>query len=137
MWCGNEFCGHKCCCGCKNTARCYLCKDIHDGPGNVSRCHLDRYPFHYICFDCRHGWKDQFMRTFCNYCKKEGTRVSFNTRIPKQNALKSWELLRKLTFCDDLKNCPKDKLGSIWEGIGTGFHMAPHIRQLIWTPTKP
>lgn len=136
--CGNESCGHGCCCKCKNT-HCYMCKNIHDGPAFVSRCGLNPnpYPYHYICFDCKHGWKERYINSFCNYCKRKGTQVSFNTRIPKQKADKSWELLRKLSFYDELKNCPKDRLGSVWEGIGTGFHMAPHIRQLIWTPTKP
>ena len=46
-------------------------------------------------------------------------------------------MLRKLTTGADLKGCPTDKLGSLWKGVGTGFHMGPEIRRLLWTPTKP
>lgn len=137
--CGNEFCSEGCCCYCENRDNCYMCKFIKCGSNaaRTTRCRMTQYPFHFICFDCKHGWKECRVDAFCNFCKNRGTRVSTNTRIPKRTATKHWELLRKLTFCSEFYGCSNDKLGSLWVGVGTGFHMAPEIRRLIWTPTKP
>lgn len=73
-------CSYNCCCRCDNPESCYQCKsfernqqyyDEETGIYKINRSsHLPRctdrgrYSTHYVCFDCRIGWKDYYIRTW-------------------------------------------------------------------------
>ena len=56
--CGN--CNYGCCCRCRNKNKCYLCYN-HSFKGStcgwIGAYGKDKYPNHYICWDCKKTWK--------------------------------------------------------------------------------
>jgi hypothetical protein len=70
---------------------------------------------HYVCFDCRRGWKTQYYerknkyirknkgallfktsKDLCSTCCREARQVGNDCRVPKHNDIKGWNLLKKL-----------------------------------------
>ena len=110
--CTGCACPHcSCCCGCK----CRLCRstvyEVYEKRKEVP------YPPHYVCWSCLKGWKVKVRGLDedesrpgnpprCPKCSKEGYKVGWDFRLPKQSAKKKWELAEWLYFrpMDDAAN---------------------------------
>lgn len=163
--CGN--CTHDCCCYCKRQDECYLCR--YDSPktracGHPAYYGHNRYPSHFICWDCKHGWKGSFfdrrsdetkekeiirnlpsdfngyvnynyIGSSCSRCGKPGVKVPLWTRSPSSNDEKGWKLLYNLINNIGLNKNNKKYIAYHWN-----FYKLPHkdndIRDLIWVPQK-
>lgn len=110
-----DNCSHNCCC------KCYL-KHCHTCRRDI--CMNDLYNYHYVCFNCKLGWKivlgnrgthDDTVNnapiyrgwkyenknisdaTRCRKCKKEGINMGWNFRLPKKSDTKNWKLVEYIT----------------------------------------
>lgn len=150
--CGN--CSYGCCCQCRNE-NCYLCKRKARACCNIDCGYSNRYSSHYICGDCKIGWKcgsidrrsketiekDKYSNELicydnskCNQCSQDGNMVPLSTRVPKKDDKKGWELLRKLSDGYGLKH-KKGYLSSKWS-FGNMVHASDEIMKLLWIPQK-
>ena len=81
--------------------------------------------YHFLCFDCRRGWKSGFWDSKCT-CGKAGDRITFVYKIPKNNNIKEWEY-RKTILKEGVTEYWCDYISSL---------KYPKIQQTLIIPRK-
>lgn len=155
--CGN--CSYGCCCSCKNE-KCYLCS-YNRGKAcrSLETYREERYPDHYICWDCKRTWKVSFFDrrsietkrkdvysrngytySLCRYtprcgsCGKPGDQMPLSFRPPKLNDKNGWILIKKMHDREGLI-AKHENLASDWSFCHM-FHQSDEYRNKVWLPKK-
>ena len=165
MSCGN--CSYNCCCRCENRKTCRICKidrcglgpeyPVHnlcldckhtwktrEGSVNISR--KGRVKNEGYMHDKR-DIKDRqkilsaydMKPVSCPFCRKPGTIIGINFRVPKKTDTKSWDLLHKLLISsyDDLKDMSSDKDERFVYFYSTLHNISMHDYEDRWMITNP
>ena len=146
--CGNENCGHGCCCYCRATRageHCPWCNNETLRCGTSPYCKGWRDV--YVCFVCRESTRrgtvtgknpDEIMgkSPHCGNCKKGMARIwHFVVRFPAKRDVKGWDILRRVVEYD-FSGYKAGSRGRVMEGtnIFPRIHLPASERAQFWVP---